>query len=102
MLQLKNTINCPGCKAVLRVSARVLSDGNEYVYYFCPACQDVAKQDPATQEWILRGAPSPKIADLVRDLQAVAVDDWAARSTTRSTRVTKCGPLVGAPAKSSR
>ena len=102
MLQLKNTINCPGCKTVLRVSARVLSDGKEYVYYFCSACQDVVKQDPASQEWALRGAPSPKIAELVRDLQAVAVEDWNARATSRSARITKCGPLLGAPSKPSR
>jgi hypothetical protein len=102
MLQLKNTINCPGCKAVLRVSARVLSDGKEYVYYFCSACQDVAKLDPASQEWVLRGAPSAKIPELVRDLQAVAVDDWAVRATNRSTRITKLNALVGTTAKPSR
>ena len=84
MLKLKNTINCPGCASILRVSARVVSDGNEYVYYLCPKCKDVAREDPATGGWALQGAKSVQVPELVQELQALAVEDWRNRSTSRA------------------
>jgi len=41
MLKLKNTINCPVCDSILRVSACVVSDGNEHLYFLCAKCQDL-------------------------------------------------------------
>ena len=84
MLRIRNTIACPRCEAILRVSARVVSDGNEYEYYLCPSCRDVARRDPESQEWSLLGTPDPGVAELVGKLQAQAVEDWRTRSVRRA------------------
>lgn len=84
MLKLKNTLNCPGCESILRVSARVVSDGNEYVYYLCPKCKDIAREDSATGKWALQGAKSVQVPELVQELQALAQADWQNRSTSRA------------------
>lgn len=76
----KNTA-CPGCSKTLRVSARVLSDGNEYLFYLCPHCEDVVLEDEGS--WRLRGEPSPTVTDVVGVLQSLAIETWRKRSTSR-------------------
>ena len=84
MLRIKNTIPCPQCGAILRVSTRVVSDGREFEYYLCPQCKDVARPDPDSGEWVLAGTPSGKIPEIVQELRALAADEWMSRSTTRA------------------
>ena len=84
MLQIKNTIPCPCCQGILRVSVRVVSDGKEFSYYLCPKCQDVARQDPATDAWSLAGGTSTNVAEIVAALQALAVEEWRTKSTDRT------------------
>ncbi len=74
---------CPGCSKPLRVSARVVSDGNEYLFYLCPRCEDVVVQDPDDGSWNLQGACSSTVTDLVGTLQSIAIETWRKRSTTR-------------------
>ncbi len=76
-------VRCPGCSKTLRVSARVVSDGNEYLFYLCPECQDVVLEDPGDGGWRLRGDASPTISDLVKALQTLAIESWRQRSTSR-------------------
>jgi hypothetical protein len=83
MLRIKNTIACPGCQGILRVRVNVVSDGRDYEYYLCPRCEDVARLEPSSGEWILRAAPSPGIGDVVQTLQALAVEEWRSKSSTR-------------------
>ena len=84
MLKLKNTITCPGCGAILRVSVRVVSDGAEYVFYLCPKCEDIAGDCGSGEEWKLKGKPLPGLADLVRTLQGAASEDWCEKSRSRA------------------
>jgi hypothetical protein len=86
MLQLKNTIGCPGCSGILRASVQLVSDGTEFRFYLCPKCEKVAREDPASGEWKLSGQRFPGLPDLLRALQAVAAEDWKARSTSRVPR----------------
>ena len=83
MLKLKNTINCPGCDSILRVSACVVSDGNEHLYFLCPKCKDLVREDASTGKWVLQEAKSAQIPDLVQKLQGLASEDWRARSSSR-------------------
>jgi len=73
---------CPGCSKTLRVSARVVSDGNEYLFYLCPRCEDVAVQDP-DGSWHLRGEASSNVTEVIQMLQSLAIETWRKRSTTR-------------------
>jgi hypothetical protein len=84
MLKLKNTISCPGCGGILRVSARVVSDGAEYLFYLCPKCEDIAAEGAGEGDWRLQGKPVPGIADLVRVLQGAASEEWCERSRSRA------------------
>ena len=84
MLTIKNTINCPGCAGILRISAHVVNDGKDYRYYLCPRCSDIACQDGADGPWLLRGIPLPEIPEVVRILQTLASNTWSVRSTSRS------------------
>jgi len=80
---------CPGCSKPLRASAKIISDGNEYLFYLCPQCEDVVVQDPDDGSWSLRGERSSTVADLVRTLQSIAVDTWRKRSMTRKPLTSK-------------
>jgi hypothetical protein len=80
MLQIKNTICCPQCEGILRVRVNVVSDGNNYEYYLCSKCEDVARKDRATGEWVLRGQATDGIPEVVTTLQSLAVEDWSERS----------------------
>lgn len=85
MLKLKNTIPCPGCAGVLRVSAQVVSDGAEYQFYLCPKCEAIAGEGPGEGEWKLLGNPPEKgIAAVVRALQGAASAEWTERSRSRA------------------
>lgn len=75
---------CPGCSKTLRVSARVVSDGNEYLFYLCPQCEDVVLEDPEDGGWRLRGEPSVAVTDVIGVLRSLAVETWRKRSTTRT------------------
>lgn len=83
MLKLRNTINCPVCDSILRVSAKVVSDGNEHFYFLCPKCKDLVREEAAGSAYVLQGAKSAHIPELVQMLQAVASEDWRNRSTSR-------------------
>lgn len=83
MLQLKNTICCPGCAQILQVSAQVVSDGKVYQYYLCPQCADAVKEDPETKTWKLQGSGGTRIPEVVQFLRALAIDDWLAQSGSR-------------------
>ena len=83
MLQIKNTLCCPGCAGILRVSAQVVSDGKLYQYYLCPKCSDVVREDPATKAWRLQGADGARIPEVVQFLAALAVEDWRSKSSER-------------------
>jgi hypothetical protein len=83
MLQIKNTICCPGCAGVLSVSTQVVSDGKVYQYYLCPRCADVVRLDSATQTWKLRGTKVPMVPEIVQVLTTLAIEDWMARSAQR-------------------
>jgi hypothetical protein len=85
MLHLKNTIQCPGCEGILRASVQLVSDGTEFQFYLCPRCEKVVREDPSGA-WTLHSERLPHLADLVRTLQAVASEDWKARSTSRVPR----------------
>jgi len=98
MLQIKNTIACPGCGQLLRVSARVVSDGKDYSYYLCPRCVDIARQDGPNGEWTLQSAKAQEIPEIVRLLQTLAMEDWKARSTGRIPALTTRAPAA-IPAK---
>ena len=84
MLKLKNTINCPGCNGILRVSAHVVSDGKEYTFFLCPKCGGAARQDPASGDWSLHETQIPHAGELVQALQGMAAEDWKARSRSRA------------------
>lgn len=86
MLNVKNTINCPGCDGILRASVQLVSDGTEFQFYLCPKCERVAREDPVSGGWKLHGERFPHIAELVRGLQTVAAEEWKARSTSRVPR----------------
>ena len=80
---------CPGCSKTLRASARVVSDGNDYLFYLCPQCEDVVVQDPDDGSWHLRGERSSTVVDLVTTLQSIAVESWRKRSMTRKPLTSK-------------
>ncbi len=82
-MELKHTAPCPGCAKKLRVSTRVVSDGNEYLFYLCPDCEDVVLQDPVDGSWRLRGESSPTVPEVVSALQTLAIETWRKRSTSR-------------------
>lgn len=84
MLTIKNTINCPGCAGILRVSAHVVNDGKDYRYYLCPRCGDIACQEVADGPWRLQGVRLPEIPEVVRILQTLASNAWSERSTSRT------------------
>lgn len=84
MLRIKNTIPCPKCETILRVSTRVVSDGKEFEYYLCPECRDVARKDAQSGNWELAGRPSGKVPELVQELRALAAEEWMSRSTSRA------------------
>ena len=86
MLDLKNTISCPGCGGILRASVQLVSDGTEFQFYLCPKCERVAREDPASGGWKLYGEKFPNLGELVRSLQGLAAEDWKARSTSRVPR----------------
>ncbi len=81
-MSTKNTVKCPACSKVLRVSARVVSDGNEYWFFLCPKCEDVVLQDTAGN-WCVRGEATANVPEVVSALQAMAIESWRQRSTTR-------------------
>ena len=80
---------CPGCSKTLRVSARVVSDGNEYLFYLCSQCEDVVVQDPDDGSWQLRGESSSTVTDVVGVLQSLAIETWRKRSVTRKPLTSK-------------
>ncbi len=80
---------CPGCSKTLRVSARVVSDGNEYLFYLCPRCEDVIMQDPDDGNWNLRGESSSTVTEVIGILQSLAIETWRKRSTTRTPLTSK-------------
>lgn len=100
MISIKNTIPCPGCGGILRVSANVVSDGNEYRYFLCARCEDVASQDRQSGQWRLRGRPCEELPDLVGALQRLALDEWievSAQRTPLTTRLAKVEDRSGTP-----
>lgn len=80
---------CPGCSKSLKASARVMSDGNEYLFYLCSECEDVVVEDPEDGSLSLHGSPSAAITDLVGELRSIAVEIWRKRSTSRKPLPTK-------------
>ena len=76
MLAIKNTLCCPGCAGILRVSAQVVCDGRLVQYYLCGQCSAAVRQDPRTQAWTIGGSPLPEIPELVRLLTSLAIEDW--------------------------
>lgn len=97
MLQIKDTIPCPGCQSILRVRVQVTSDGKAYEYYLCGRCQDVARRAPATGQWEMRGHPSQGIEDVVQSLQAIAAEEWQVLSTSREAKAFRLPAAVAAP-----
>ena len=88
---MKNTA-CPGCSKTLRVSARVVSDGNEYVFYLCPQCEDVVLQDPGDGSWQLRGESCSSVTDVISMLQSLAIETWRKRSTSSALLAASSAP----------
>ena len=78
-----NHPRCPACSRSLKASARVISDGNEYLFYLCSDCEDVVFADPEDGSLSLRGEPSSSITELVTELRSIAVEIWRKRSTSR-------------------
>jgi hypothetical protein len=97
MLQIKDTIPCPGCQSILRVRVQVTSDGKAYEYYLCARCQDVARRAPSTGQWEVRGQPSQGIADVVATLQAIAAEEWQILATSRQPKPSRLPAIVSAP-----
>ena len=60
-----NTVCCPGCEKTLRVGARVISDGNEYWFYLCSECEDVALRPTPDGDWTLSGERRADVPALV-------------------------------------
>jgi hypothetical protein len=79
----RNTVSCPGCRKTLRVGSRVISDGQEYWFYLCPTCEDVALRPTPDADWELSGETRAEVPALVSALSELAADVWRRRSTSR-------------------
>lgn len=80
----RNTVCCPGCRKTLRVGSRVISDGEEYWFFLCAECEDVAFRPTPDADWELSGERREEVPLLVVALRELAANVWRRRSTSRA------------------